>query len=197
VRRLDARQRYVPLHRHSGPCPETLRRGASPASRSMTGLIATPAAELAALADFRPEAIQWLERAARKMPNRRRRHVERFRTDDEEHAELERRARDAGLTPHAYYRQRTLGDPGPRARRRAPVDVTALAQGVVAFNRQHSNYNQAIRALNRLALVAENDGLGDALQQLHELRALIEQLQEQFAAPVAAILDAMRHDREG
>ena len=92
---------------------------------------------------------------------------------------------------------RTLGDPGPRARRRAPVDVTALAHGLVAFNRQHSNYNQAIRALNRLALVAENDGSGDVLLALRELLALIERLQEQFAAPVAAILDAMRHDREG
>ena len=69
--------------------------------------------------------------------------------------------------------------------------------GIVAFNRQHSNYNQAIRALNRLALVAENDGSGDVLLALRELLALIERLQEQFAAPVAAILDAMRHDREG
>jgi hypothetical protein len=160
----------------------------------MTALIATPAAELHALADFLPEAIHWLEPAARKSPNRRRRHVERFRTDDGEHAELERRAREAGLTPHAYYRMRTLGDPGPRARRRAPVDATALAQGLVAFNRQHSNYNQAIRALNRLALVAENDGTGDVLQHLRALQTLIEQLQEQFAAPVAAILEAMRHE---
>ena len=163
----------------------------------MTGLIATPAAELETLAGFLPEAITWLEPAARKKPNRRRRHVERFRTDDEEHAELERRARDAGLTVHAYSRMRTLGDPGPRARRRAPVDATALAHGLVAFNRQHSNYNQAVRALNRLALSAENDGWRDVPRELRELRTLIERLQEQFAAPVAAILDAMRHDREG
>ena len=163
----------------------------------MTGLIATPAAELETLAEFLPEAIHWLEPAARKTPNRRRRHVEQFRTDDAEHAELERRARDAGLTVHAYSRLRTLGDPGPRARRRAPVDATALAHGLVAFNRQHSNYNQAIRALNRLALVAENDGSGEVLRALRELLAVIDRLQEQFAAPVAAILDAMRHDREG
>src|ERR1019366_2710912 len=37
VRRLDARQRLVPLHRHSGPCPETLRRSTAPALRSMNG----------------------------------------------------------------------------------------------------------------------------------------------------------------
>jgi hypothetical protein len=134
---------------------------------------------------------------ARKKPNRRRRHVERFRTDDAEHAELERRARDAGLTVHAYCRMRTLGEPGPRARRRAPVDATALAQGLVAFNRQHNNYNQAVRALNKLALIAEDKSSGDVLRELRDLRALIEGLQGQFAAPVAAILDAMRHDREG
>jgi hypothetical protein len=197
VRRLDARQRYVPLHRHSGPCPETLRRSAAPAPRIMTALTATPAAELELLGEFLPETIHWLEPAAPKKPNRRRRHVERFRTDDEEHAELERRARDAGLTVHAYCRMRTLGDPGPRARRRAPVDATALTQGLVAFNRQHSNYNQAIRALNTLALVADNDGTGNVLRAVRELQAVIERLQEQFAAPVAAILDAMRHDREG
>jgi hypothetical protein len=163
----------------------------------MIALIATPAAELEALADFLPEQIHWLAPAARKKPNRRRRHIERFRTDDEEHAEIERRARDVGLSVHAFCRMRTLGDPGPRARRRAPVDATALAQGIVAFNRQHSNYNQAIRALNRLALVAESDGTGgDVAQTLRELRTLIELLQEQFAAPVAAILDAMRYDRE-
>jgi hypothetical protein len=151
--------------------------------------------------DFLATAIEQVETSpqsvVRKRPNRRRRHVERFRTDDAEHAELERRARDAGLTVHAYCRMRTLGDPGPRARRRAPVDATALAQGLVAFNRQHNNYNQAVKALNRLALIAEDKSAGDVLRELHELHAVIEQLQEQFAAPVAAILDAMRHDREG
>jgi len=160
----------------------------------MIALVATPAAELEALANFLPEAIHWLAPAARKKPNRRRRHIERFRTDDEEHAEIERRARDVGLSVHAFCRMRTLGDPGPRARRRAPVDAMALAQGIVAFNRQHSNYNQAVRALNTLALVAENGGTADMAQTLRELRTLIELLQEQFAAPVAAILEAMRHE---
>jgi hypothetical protein len=151
--------------------------------------------------DFLARAIEQIEASpqpvARRKPNRRRRHVERFRTDDAEHAELERRARDARLTVHAYSRMRTLGDPGPRARRRAPVDATALAQGLVAFNRQHNNYNQAVKALNTLALIAEDKSSGDVLRQLCKLHEVIERLQEQFAAPVAAILDAMQHDREG
>jgi DNA-binding transcriptional MerR regulator len=135
--------------------------------------------------------------AARKKPKRQRAHVERFRTNDEEHAELDRRARDAGLSVNAYSRLRTLGDPGPRARRRAPVDATALAQGLVAFNRQHSNYNQAVRALNTLVLFAEEHGSERVAREVQELRRVIEQLQEQFDAPVAAILEAMRYDRQG
>ena len=73
-----------------------------------------------------------------------------------------------------------------------PVDATALAQGLVAFNRQHSNYNQAVRALNTLTLFAEERGSERVAQEVQELRRVIEQLQEQFGAPVAAILEAMR-----
>ena len=62
---------------------------------------------------------------------------------------------------------------------------------------QHNIYNQAVRALNTLAFVAEERRHGDVLPEVRELRRVIEQLHEQFAAPVAAILDAMRHDREG
>ena len=151
-------QGALPLGTRAGVSPRQNEQERGPCTPHHDRPIATPAAELETLAGFLPEVITWPEPAARKKPNRRRRHVERFRTDDDEHAELERRARDAGLTVHAYSRMRTLGDPGPRARRRAPVDATALAHGLVAFNRQHSNYNQAVRALNRLALVAENDG---------------------------------------
>ena len=45
-------------------------------------------------------------------------------------------------------------------------------------------------------VLEERDG-SDVLQKLRELQVVIEQLQEQFTAPVAAILGAMRHDREG
>ena len=165
VRRLDARQRHVPLHRHSGPFPETPRRAfapgthvpsalprwtgsmsTAPALRIMPGEPGEGTGETRAglvsaiihLPDLSPRPT------ATKKPKRRRAHMERFRTNDEEHAELDRRARDAGLSINAYSRLRTLGDPGPRARRRAPVDATALARRLVAFNRQHSNIdNQA------------------------------------------------------
>jgi hypothetical protein len=50
---------------------------------------------------------------AKKNAKRRRAHVERFRTNDEEHAELDRRARDAGLSVNAYSRLRNLGDSSP------------------------------------------------------------------------------------
>lgn len=68
---------------------------------------------------------------------RQRQHVEQFRTDDAEHAELQRRAwADGRLSVSAYCRKRTLGDPGPRhARGPAPVDVQLLARHLTALNR--------------------------------------------------------------
>ena len=48
-------------------------------------------------------------------------HVDHFRTDDAEHAELAARARDAGLSVDAFCRLKTLGDPGPRSQAR-PAD---------------------------------------------------------------------------
>ena len=128
---------------------------------------------------------------------RRRGHVERFRTDDAEHAELERRARDAGLSVNAYSRLRTLGDPGPRARRRAPVDATALMSALMAFNRAHNNLNQIARALNTLALFAEEHGAGRVLEELEDLRRAVEPIERSVAPPVAAILEALRYDRQG
>jgi hypothetical protein len=132
--------------------------------------------------------------AEKKRPKRRRRHVERFRTDDDEHAELERRARDAGLSVNAYSRLRTLGSPGPRARRRAPVDEAALLAALVAFNRGNNNLNQLARTGNTLVLFAEEHGAAKLLEAASDMLRGIDLLHDQFAAPVAAILAALRHD---
>jgi hypothetical protein len=82
-------------------------------------------------------------------PRRQRRHVEQYRTDDAEHAELVARARDAGLSAGAYSRTVLLGDAGPRARRRAPVDRELLAHNNAALNRVGNNLNQLVRLLHR------------------------------------------------
>jgi hypothetical protein len=71
--------------------------------------------------------------APARKPKRQRRHVEQFRTDDAEHAELVARARDAGLSIGAYARAVLLGDAGPRARRRAPAARELLARNNAAL----------------------------------------------------------------
>lgn len=98
----------------------------------------------------------------------------------------------------SYLASGRLGDeaaPRPRIRRRAPVDVTALTQAIVAFNRGTNLLNQATRAANSMALMGGGrDRLAD---EARELRREIAQIKDSFAAPIAAILAALSHDSEG
>jgi hypothetical protein len=66
----------------------------------------------------------------------------------DEHAELERRAADAGLSPSAYLRACALGTAGPRARRSPTVERSLAAQAIAELNKAGSNLNQIARALN-------------------------------------------------
>ena len=130
---------------------------------------------------------------------RQRQHVEQFRTDEDEHAELRRRAwADGRLSVSAYCRKRTLGDPGPRhARGPAPPDVRLLAQHLSAFNRIGNNLNQATRALNELRLIAreiEADRLARIVNDAIERnRTALDELRAAIAANIGAFGD----DREG
>ena len=67
---------------------------------------------------------------------------------DDEQAELERRASEAGLSPSAYVRACALGDAGPRARRSPTVERTLAAQAIAELNKAGSNLNQIARAAN-------------------------------------------------
>jgi len=130
---------------------------------------------------------------------RQRRHVEQFRTDDAEHAELQRRAwADGRLSVSAYCRKRTLGDPGPRhARGPAPPDVRLLARHLSEFNRTGNNLNQTARALNELRLIAremEADRLARIVADAMERnRTALDEL----SAAIAAHIGARSDDREG
>ncbi len=110
----------------------------------------------------------------KKKPRRRRaRHVF-VRLDDAELAELEIRARAAGLSGGAYFRRAALGDPGPRSKRAAPSEQSRLkADHVVAINRWGNLANQGIRALNEIALRAapatSRDRLADEVIATREL----------------------------
>jgi hypothetical protein len=82
-------------------------------------------------------------------------------------------------------------------RRRASVDVAALMQGMVSFNRALSLLNQQTRALNTLALFAEEHGSEQLAAEVRQSRRELENMRQQFAAPVAAIHAALGDEREG
>ena len=130
---------------------------------------------------------------AKEPPKRRRRNVDHFRTDDEEHAELAARARDAGLSVDAFCRLKTLGDPGPRSRRSPPTEDRVLrAQHITAINRAGNLVNQGIHALNEIALKAPQatyrDRLADEIMTTREiLRAMQQALDAALAADRAAL----------
>ena len=67
---------------------------------------------------------------------------------DAERAQLEAAAERAGMTLSAYMRHQCLGDAGPRAVRRPPVERAALAQLLGQLGKVGSNLNQIARALN-------------------------------------------------
>lgn len=124
---------------------------------------------------------------------RQRRHVEQFRMDDAEHAELERRARVAGLSVGAYCRACCLGSTGPRARRRPPVEHELLARNTAALNHIGSNLNQTARALNEIAL---GGGRGRLAQVAH----LVAPIQTTLADLRRALADnrrALGYDSQG
>jgi len=130
---------------------------------------------------------------------RQRQHVEQFRTDDAEHAELRRRAwADGRLSVGAYCRKRTLGDPGPRhARGPAPADVQLLAQHLSAFNRIGNNLNQTTRALNELRLVAQEMDADRLTRIVSDAIERNRQAVDELRIAIAANLAAFGRDREG
>jgi hypothetical protein len=112
----------------------------------------------------------------KKRPKRQRRHVDHFRTDDVEHAELAARAREAGLSVDAYCRWKTLGDPGARSKRAQPTEASRLkAAHVTAINRAGNLVNQGIHALHVIELEAPEAETRDRLaDELEAVRKLLE-----------------------
>ena len=126
-------------------------------------------------------------------------HLEQFRTDDAEHEALHAKVRASGCKSLGEFVMRLAAiasapEARPRRRAHAIVDSAALMHALVAFNREHNNFNQAVRALNTLVLVADERSNGQLAAEIHRLQHEITLLQEQFAAPLAAILGAMQRD---
>ena len=132
--------------------------------------------------------------------NRQRTQAIRVRVHPADGERLKIEAAAAGTSVAGYLASGRLGDeaaPRPRIRRRAPVDVAALTQALVAFNRGTSLLNQTAHAANSIALMGGTLDPGRVADELRELRRGIEHIKDSFAAPIAAILAALSHDSEG
>ena len=92
-------------------------------------------------------------------------------TPDEKSAFVARADR-AGMASAAFMRALALGDAGPRARRRRPVEHQALVQALAALNRVGNNLNQIARNTNR-GMDIDVPQLRDALHQYHQVIAAI------------------------
>jgi hypothetical protein len=175
-----------------------------PAPRSMTGEPEqgrgqTRAGELPAVIHL-PDLRQPTKKVTSGSENRQRTQAIRVRVHPADGERLKIEAAAAGTSVAGYLASGRLGDeaaPRPRIRRRAPVDVTALTQALVAFNRGTSLLNQTAHAANSMALMGGTLGAGRLADELRELRREIEQIKDSFAAPIAAILAALSHDSEG
>jgi hypothetical protein len=71
------------------------------------------------------------------------------RFTEDEYARVQEKADRAGLAIAALLRATALGDAGPRAQRRPPVDHQALRRLLGEIARVGNNINQIARALNQ------------------------------------------------
>ena len=133
---------------------------------------------------------------------RRRRNLERFRTDDTEHAALREMVRASGKSLGAYVMQLVgiEGGKGSRPRmirRRVRADVSAFLRGVAEIRRVNSQLNQQTHAANTAMLFAEEHGAARLEDEVRAWRRELERLREQFAGPIAVIHAALDNEREG
>jgi hypothetical protein len=101
----------------------------------------------------------------------------------EERALVEEKAATAGLSMAAYARACMLGDGGPRARKRPPVNRALLAVANADLNRVGNNLNQALRAFHargEMPLCAE-----------------IEEMRRELLATLSDIRRALGYGRKG
>lgn len=94
------------------------------------------------------------------------------RVTPEEKSAFVARADRAGMASAAFMRALALGDAGPRARRRRPVEHQALVQALASLNRVGNNLNQIARNTNR-GMDIDVPQLRDALHQYHQVIAAI------------------------
>jgi hypothetical protein len=94
----------------------------------------------------------------------------------DERAELELKAREAGLALASYLRACGLGTPGPRARRSPPVNAEALARATAALNKAGSNLNQIAHVLNAAGAIGMAREYLSTLALVREAAAAIREI---------------------
>jgi len=88
-----------------------------------------------------------------------------------ERTAIDEAASQAGLSIGAYLRAQALGKPGPRARRRPPIEREKLAQVLGHLGKIASNINQLAHAFN-------GKGRPPGLAELRALRDEIVQIRD-------------------
>jgi hypothetical protein len=185
---------------------ETGSMSAAPAPRSAAAPVEPVAAEMetrAGLPDVihLPDARQPLKKVTSGSENRQRTKAIRVRLHPADAERLKEEAAAVGMSAAGYLASGRLDAETavrPRLRRRnASVDVAAFMQGMVRFNRALSLLNQQTRALNTLALLAEEHGAGRLAVEVREMRRELETMRQQFDAPIAAIHAALGNEHEG
>ncbi|MCP3385955.1 hypothetical protein NLM31_36765 [Bradyrhizobium sp. CCGUVB4N] len=100
-----------------------------------------------------------------------------MRCTAEERDRIDEAARQAGLSIGAYLRALALGDAGPRAVRRPPIERKELARLLGHLGKIGSNINQLAYAFNRDRRIPGLAELAALRQQMVEMRdALIKAL---------------------
>jgi hypothetical protein len=106
-----------------------------------------------------------------------------LRCSDYERAAIQAIADQAGLSVGACIRALALGNPGPRAVRRPPVERAELARLLGHIGKLGSNINQIAKAIHQTRNLP-------SWSELAEIKADIARMR-------AAILKALGHDHQG
>ncbi len=111
------------------------------------------------------------DKAAKKSEQRQRQKQIKIRCTADEFNTVAAKAAQSGFSTAAYARAAMLGDAGPRAQRRLPVDAQLVREALALHGKYGNNLNQIARALNaeggRAVLEAD---LRTALKEWGEIR---------------------------
>jgi hypothetical protein len=98
-----------------------------------------------------------------------------IRCTEEERVAIKAAADQAGLSVGAFVRALALGDAGPRAVRRPPVERKELARLLGHLGKVGSNLNQLAHAFNR-------DGRAPDRAELNDIRQYVVQMRDALLA---------------